>query len=560
MLNYLSINNFVIIDKLEKNFKEGLTTITGETGSGKSIILDALNLITGARSDLKFFKNKEQKIDLIAEFLIEGNFSANKFLNDNNFDSEEKSCIIRRIINEDGKSKAFINSKLCTMSDLKKIGSTLIEIHSQHKSQEILSPEKQIKIIDSFSGLNDQILKLKQLNNLFSKKDNFIKEILSKKEEAQSKLQLLNYKYNELEELDIGEDEIKDLEEEQARLSSADDIINQCKISAELCYGDRDSNSIHSLIREIKNNIEDLKLNDTSILEIIETIEVNVTELNRSLIKESDSCTVDEERLDEINRRLEKAYSLAKKNNVLPEELFDFYHKIKNEIDEINISDEDIDDLKLELKKIKKDWLDLATEISIVRKENAVVFSNKISECLNELKMEGSCFEVVIKNKENKDINSSGIDNVEFMLIANVGQTLQPISSVASGGEISRISLAIQSLVSKNYKIPTLIFDEIDTGIGGTTANVIGKYLKKISLTSQVLCITHLPQVTVYGNHFLTVKKHTSKNSTNSTIEYVSDYELINEIGRMIGNEILDSEAIAQAKKMIQSAKECKLD
>lgn len=354
MLNYLSINNFVIIDKLEKNFKEGLTTITGETGSGKSIILDALTLITGARSDLKFFKNKEQKIDLIAEFLIEGNFSANKFLNDNDFDSEEKSCIIRRIINEDGKSKAFINSKLCTMADLKKIGSTLIEIHSQHKSQEILSPEKQIKIIDSFSGLNDQVLKLKQLNNLFSKKDSFIKDILSKKEEDQSKLQLLNYKYNELEDLDIGEYEIKELEEEQERLSSADDIINQCQVSAELCYGDRDSNSIHSLIREIKNNIEDLKLNDTSILEIIDTIEVNVIELNRSLIKESDSCTVDEERLDEVNRRLEKAYSLAKKNNVLPEELFNFYIKIKAEIDEINISDEDIDDLKLELKKLKK--------------------------------------------------------------------------------------------------------------------------------------------------------------------------------------------------------------
>jgi DNA repair protein RecN (Recombination protein N) len=554
MLDSLSVNNFVLIDKLEKNFNKGMTSITGESGSGKSIILDALSLLLGARFEKKFFR-KEEKITLIAEFNIDTNEAAKSYLLDLGFDDSD-SCIIRRIITKEGKSKSFINSNPCTLTDLKTLGNTLIEIHSQNKNQELFSPENQLKIIDRFADLNRDVSQLQDIFKEYDTKDKYLKDLNSKRESDQSKLQLLNYKYNELKELNLVENEIPELELEQKMLSEAENAISNCQNAYGLCSDD--DTSITSLIAQIKKHTETLVNNDNvdSINEMIDSIEINASELSSSLKEECSAYDIDEEKLIDVTNRLECIYTIAKKNHVLPEQLFERFKELESQIKEIDFSDEDLDILYSEIEVLRKSWNKKAKHINTRRIEACKIFSVKVSQCLSELKMEGSKFQASSIIKKTQTINSSGIDDIQFLISSNVGQELQPISQVASGGEVSRINLSIQSLVSNNHNVPTMVFDEVDTGIGGTTANVIGKYLNKISKNSQVLCITHLPQVTVYGDHYMTVKKISNSENAISKIEYINEYELINEIARMIGNDIIDGEAIAQAKKMILNAKE----
>jgi DNA repair protein RecN (Recombination protein N) len=560
MLTELKINNFVLIDKFEESFKSGMTTITGETGAGKSIILGALSLLLGARCESKYFKENEGKIDLLAEFNIDNNIHAKKFLQSKDFHDEDNTCVLRRILTKDGKNKSYINNITCTASDLKNLGETLIEIHSQHKNQELLSTENQISLIDAYSEIKDDVSKLNQLYISFVEKDKSLKEILKKKDEEQSKFQLLTYKYNELKDLDIEENEIKILEDELKMLTEAEETINICYSSVELCSSS--DTSIDSIISKLKNNIHGLNSdrdNIKSILVMLDEMEINSQEISSSLNLELEDYSIDPDRQIEVSNRLDKAYSIAKKNFILPEQLYFRTKELEAELNSLNVSDEDIDFMHSELASIKSEWLSIAKKVSKIRIQKSKLLAKEVSHSINELKMEGSIFEIQVKSNEQSDLNPTGIDEVQFLLSSNLGQTLKPIKSVASGGELSRISLSLHSIISKHYDVPTLVFDEVDVGIGGTTANIIGKYLKKISKHSQVICITHLPQVTVYGENYLTVIKKNQSNKTIVHIKYITEYDLITEIGRMLGNEILDGEAIGQAKKMIHEAKEFSL-
>jgi DNA repair protein RecN (Recombination protein N) len=560
MLTELKINNFVLIDKFEGAFKSGMTTITGETGAGKSIILGALSLLLGARCESKFFKENEGKIDLLAEFTIDDNINAKRFLQSKDFHDEDNTCVLRRILTKDGKNKSYINNIACTASDLKNLGETLIEIHSQHKNQELLSVENQISLIDAYSETKINVDKLNQLYISFVEKDKSLKEILKKKDEEQSKLQMLTYKYNELKELSIEEDEIKSLEDELKMLTEAEETINLCYESVELCSSS--DVSLDAIISKLKSNISGLnddRENIKSILVMLDEMEINSQEISSSLSQESEDYSIDPDRQVEVSNRLDKAYSIAKKNFILPEQLYSKTKELEEELKSLNVSDEDIDFMHSELSAIKGDWLSIAKNVSKIRIQKSKSLAKEVSHAINELKMEGSVFEIQVKSNEQMEINPKGIDEVQFLLSSNLGQTLKPIKSVASGGELSRISLSLHSIISKHYDVPTLVFDEVDVGIGGTTANIIGKYLKRISKHSQVLCITHLPQVTVHGDSYLTVIKKNQSNKTIVNIKYITEYELVTEIGRMLGNEILDGEAIGQAKKMIHEAKEISL-
>lgn len=554
MLQSLSINNFILIDKFNCQFDKGMTTITGESGHGKSIILDALSLLLGARCTQEYFRG-EEKISLAAEFNILDNNAATDYLVEQGFD-EDGACIIRRVITKEGSSKSFINSAPCTLSDLKKLGKLLIDIHTQNKNSEIFSPESQMEVIDGFGKNNENILKLKEIYSEYVKKEKILRELVSTNASDQSRLELLNYKFKELKELDLKEHEIGELESEYKMLTSAEESITSCENAQMLCSDD--DTSIVSLLKKIKNEISGLPLYESnqSISEMINDIEINANELFSTLGIEKSSYNIDEERHSEVKSRLDKIYDIAHRNHTFPEKLFEVYQEIKNEIEGLDVSDCELEERHEELRILKEKWFEIADKVHKNRKNCIEKFSKEVTDCLNELNMPNSLFRVSLREKQSKNLSIDGYDEIEFLMSSNMGQKMQPISSVASGGEVSRLNLAIQSLSSDNAKAPTIVFDEVDTGVGGLTGIVFGKYLNKISRHKQVICITHLAQVMVYGNNYITAKKISNSNSTISKIEYISDHELVNEVARMVGNDIIDGAAIEQAKKMINKAKE----
>ncbi len=554
MLKSLSINNFILIDKMECNFNNGMTTITGESGHGKSIVLDALSLLLGSRCTQEYFRG-EEKIKLHAEFCVEDNELAKQYLIENGFD-ENNECIIRRVVGKEGGSKSFINSIPCTLSDLKKLGKLLIEIHTQNKNNEIFSPDSQLNILDSYSNVVEEVIELNDIYKEYSTKEKALKELISKKESEQSRLELLAYKFKELEELKLEEGEIEELEEESKMLQSAERSINSCDKAQYLCS--ESEGSIVNLICEIKKEVEDLPFyeDNESIAEIISQLEINADELFSSLGHEKSRYSIDEERYSEVEARLNKINEVANRNHTFPEKLIELYNELSEEISGLDISDEELDAKHQELSEIKERWMSLAEKISETRTKGARRLSEEVTDCLKELNMSDSSFFISVKSNSTQGVTLNGFDNVEFLLAANMGQSLQPIAQVASGGEVSRLNLAIQSLSSNNMKTPTMVFDEVDTGVGGITGIVFGKYLKKISANKQVICITHLPQVMVYGNQYITAKKVSNSNSTVSKIEYINEQELVNEVARMLGNDIIDGDAIAQAKKMINKARD----
>jgi DNA repair protein RecN (Recombination protein N) len=554
MLRYLSINNFILIKEFKRSFNSGMTVIIGETGSGKSIVLDALNLLFGSRfENNKYFKNTENKIDIMAEFDIKDIPLLKTYLEEHEFYADDEICILRRTVNKEGRNKCFINNEICTTKDLKKISKFLIKIHSQNETLEFLNNKSQLSILDSYSSLTNDINELSILTDNYNSLKSKLDFILENVNKDQAKLQLLNYKLKELEDLDLKENEIQDLECEDNSLSEAESSIKACEVSIGVL-----SDNPHSIMESIKiiqKNILDIDSlpEKENILDMLEQIDINSRELKDSLNRNLNIISIDDKRLFEVRSRLEKIYNISKNNFIIPEKLFSYYKEVKEEASGLNVDDDDIKKLYEQVDLSYRTWVDKAEYISKIRKQNSNLFEEEIISCLNDLSMEGSQFKIEFSKTD--EINNNGIDKIEFLLSSNMGKTMQRMDLVASGGELSRISLAIQSIISEKETINTLVFDEIDTGIGGVTANVIGKYIKKISSNSQVICITHLPQVAVYADEHIKVKKVNINGISESFAENLNHQSLITEIAKMIGNEILDKDAIAQSKKMINHAK-----
>lgn len=558
MLESLSINNIVLIDKLNIHLENGLCVLTGETGSGKSILLDALGLAIGYRSNSKLLRNGEDKGSVIAVFDIANNQNC-KILLDELGIEYDNNIIIRRILYSDGRSKAFINDIQVTQSFLQNVGETLVEIHGQNEQIGLLNSSNHREILDQFGNLID---KRKQLSNIFEKMknaNNQLEDLLSKKDNIEKEKDYLKHIINEIEALNLHENEEQELAEKRILMMNKEkvlNVLNEVKDNLEGQYNiDKGiSSAQHTLSRGIKLGDNLLENNKNAFEEIVENLEQASININEALSKIEtifDTLGFDNNTLESVEERLFAIRGLARKLNIQPDLILNLKVELEEKLSNLENQEVVIGDLEKEVKELKNNFLANAKELSNLRKETAIKLQNELMAELKPLKMEKTIFNVEFKELDENNWNKYGIDSIRFLASTNPGTPMNELSKIASGGELSRFMLALKVVLSKVNSVPTMIFDEIDTGISGAVAEAVGERLKKLGQTLQVLVVTHHAQVASKGNYHLKVQKEQQNDKTNTNVIVLEGKDRINEIARMFSGEIITEDALKVAEKMM---------
>ncbi len=560
MLNSLSIQNIVLIDKTQINFAKGLCILTGETGSGKSILLDALGLAIGFRSNLRLIGGDENKAQVAAEFDISSNQNCKKILEENELlDIENPDLLrIRRSIQETSASKVFVNDVAIGVNLLAKIGESLIEIHGQHDQRGLLNSGSHCIILDEFSQNQSLLKSLKKTYELLKETEDKIAEIIAKKEEAQREKDYLEHVINELETADIQPKEEEDLVNKKDQLVGKEKILNfleefksriteansQLILSQRILI--RNHNIVDNFLPDKKEQFEKLseKLDQQNI-----DLDSALSSFNE-IIREINSS---ENNLEEIEERLFFIRSLARKFNVKTDELPEIITASQEKLKLLNKEEEFGLDLENKRLTLLKEYQKLADELSVKRKKSALILAKKVEEELHFLKMTNTKFLVEVKNYDNNlQRSASGYDKVRFLAAIN-NNNFDDISKIASGGELSRFMLALKVSLMDVKSVPTMIFDEIDTGIGGSTADAVGKRLKALSQNLQILVVTHQPQIAAKADNHFKISKTSEGKKIKTVIESLDKKSRELEIARMLSGEIISIEALAAAEKLINN-------
>lgn len=558
MLESLSINNIVLIDKLNIHLDNGLCVLTGETGSGKSILLDALGLAIGYRSNSRLLRNGETMGSVIADFNITNNQNCKNLLNELGIDYDN-NIIIRRILYNDGRSKAFINDIQVTQSFLQNVGETLVEIHGQNEQIGLLNSSNHREILDQFGNLLD---KRNIISNIFEKmktsKDK-LEELLSKKDNIEKEKDYLKHIINEIEALNLQPNEEQELAEKRILMINKEkvlNVLNEVKDSLEGQYNvDKGiSSAQHTLSRGARLGDNLLEKDKNAFEEIIENLEqasININEASSKIEEIFDSLGFDNNTLESVEERLFAIRGLARKLNIQPDYILDLKVELEEKLSNLENQEVIIDDLEKEVKELKNNFLSNAKELSNSRKEVAKKLAEELMNELKPLKMEKTVFDVEFKELDENNWNKYGIDSVRFLASTNPGTPMNELSKIASGGELSRFMLALKVVLSKVNSVPTMIFDEIDTGISGAVAEAVGDRLKKLGQSLQVLVVTHHAQVASKGNYHLKVQKVQQNDKTNTNVIVLEGKDRINEIARMFSGEIITDDALKVAEKML---------
>ncbi len=561
MLNFLSIQNIVLIDKAEIKFSSGLCILTGETGSGKSILLDALGLAIGFRSSFRLIGNEENKAFVSAEFDISKNQICQKLLQENDLlDSENPGCLrIRRVIHENSASKVFLNDQAIGVTLLAKIGESLVEIHGQHDQRGLLNQHIHCEILDEFALNINLLSELRKNYDQLKEVDNKISDLKNKKEQAEREKDYLEHVVNELEDADIKEGEEGGLATKKTQLSAKERISN---FLTELKSNLVESNS--NLILSQKILIRNQHLIDNFLNEQKEDFDhfsEKIDGMNSALDAEISCITSlfkvlnsSEDSLEEIEERLFYIRSLARKFNVTIAELPKIIFDAKEKLGLISNEEKLNSDLENQRLVIFNNYKRIAKEVGDRRKESAKILATKVKEELKFLKMENTKFLVEVTDyKDDSTYSPNGYNRVRFLASINKND-FDDISKIASGGELSRFMLALKVSLMNTKSIPTIIFDEIDTGIGGSTSDAVGKRLKILSQNLQVLVVTHQPQIAAKGNSHLKISKTTNAEKIRTVVERLDEASRQKEIARMLSGEAISSEALAAATKLIQES------
>ncbi|MDR0423473.1 MAG: DNA repair protein RecN [Rickettsiales bacterium] len=551
MLETLSIDNIVLISKLNLSFERGLCVLTGETGSGKSILLDALGLALGYRSNSRLLRNGEEKGLVVANFNIKTNQRAKEHLKEMGIEFDD-NIIIRRVIYSDGHSKAFVNDIEITQKFLQNLGESLLEIHGQNEQIGLLNPSFHRDILDSYANLID---KRKEVSNIFLNFRNTkekLQELIEQKAKIEEEQDYLKHIISEIESLNIQDNEEDELNNKRIQMMNKEKVVNILKDVKSYLEGQFDISKNLLSAQHTLNKAITLDDDFSKIIELLEQANENINEVNYSIEKIYDRLGFDGVSLDEIEEKLFAIRGLARKLNVTPNLLNDLCIELKQKLDRLNEQEVNMESLQKESIELKQSFLDKARNLSELRKENAQKLSAELLNELIPLKMEKTTFEVEFKELDENNWNKYGIDSVKFIASTNPGVPMDELSKIASGGELSRFMLALKVVLSKTQSVPTLIFDEIDTGIGGAVADAVGERLKKLGQNLQVLVVTHLAQVASKSNHHLRVRKEQQTNQTNTVVEVLSGDDKVREIARMFSGETITDEAMAVAKKMLE--------
>ena len=550
MLENLLIKNYVIVDELDLNFLLGFSSLTGETGAGKSILIDALSLALGSRSESGVVKKGNEKADITATFNLEGNDEAQAWLSLNEFEESDNQLLLRRVINKDGKSKAFINGIPSTISQLKSIGESLVDIYSQNTHHSLLKKTAQREILDNFFDSKEEMQVLKKLYSEWQRLSVEQDEFSKNKESFLNELNETEEKYNEFSGLNFSYEEWNQLQIDQKFLANGKELIagvNKC-----ISIIDEGDISLNSLSREAQVELKNLHALDTRLENannIMSSIQAESLELARELSNYLQNVDIDENLQQRVEEKIQSIFNFCRKYNVKPENLESESETWLQRLEELKgmLGEKDISAI---VKEAKVSYDNVATNVSNQRKTAASSLSNLITEKLNKLSFNDATFRVDLIPSEP---TIHGNESIQFLVSTFKGGDLQPIQKVLSGGELSRISLAIRVASIANIDVPTMIFDEVDVGIGGGVAEVVGNLLKDLGdkKNSQALVITHLPQVAAKANNHYKVSKKQAGDSITSKIHLLNESERIDEIARMLGGIDVTEKAIDHAKEIL---------
>ena len=560
MLTHLSIKNIAVIDRAQIDFSDGFNILTGETGAGKSIIINSLNILKGERASKELIRTGEQSARVDGIFTVSDEIR-NEISDIIGIDFDENEIMISREFNLDGKNSVRINGSPITLSMLKSIGEYFVNIHGQHDSTSLLVKKSHLGFLDDFGGekLKDALEEYKKVHAEYQDVKSKLEKLNTDETEKERRMDLLKYQIEEIEVANLSLNEEDDLTERRNFLANAQKISENCLAAFDKLYdGEETGNSAHDLIWEAVKLIEQItEFNsdmDTVCKELTDVTYI-ISDNSHAIKKFADSLECNEYELNEIEERLDVIYNLKRKYGVSVGDVLKYLEKIKKEYAEIEHSEEQIKFLSEKLKELELSRLEKAEKLSLLRKENAKILSEKICAELCDLEMAKTVFEVKIEDTE---FSNAGKDDVEFLISTNLGELPKPLSKIASGGELSRIILAIKSVITGEKSAETLIFDEVDTGVSGKTAQKIGEKLYKMTKSAQVICITHLAQIASLADKHFLIEKKTENGRTKTEIMTIDGENRISEIARILGGEVITDLTRENAKEQILLANDIK--
>ena len=549
MLTHISISNYTIVAALEIDFAPGMTVITGETGAGKSIMLDALGLCLGDRADPKAVRHGCDKAEVIAGFDISAIPRAQAWLRERDLHNGDE-CLLRRIVTTEGRSRAYINGSTSTLQDCAELGALLIDIHSQHAHQSLLRKPYQRYLLDAYAGHLPLAREVEQLASDWLRLRRELDLLTSSHDEQTARAQLLAYQVDELDALALADGELEALEREQKLLENAEQILQSSHLALELCE-EHESGTRKAL--QLLSDDKQATRAAASARELLESAAIALNEAHGEIQHHIDSVEIDPQRLEEVERRLADIYDVARKHRVMPERVGELHQRLGRELQDMADGGQRIGQLGEELAALAGRYELGARKLGQQRRKAAKKLVQEATDILATLAMAQCQLDIHFNARATTEPHPHGGEDIEFLISTNPGAPPQALAKIASGGELSRISLAIQVVTASSSTVPSMVFDEVDVGIGGATAEVVGRLLRTLAERTQVLCVTHLPQVAAQGQHHLRVSKSIENELAQTRLDLLPQEEKVEEIARMLGGVKVTAKTLATAREMLES-------
>lgn len=550
MLSFIRIENYAVIEALELEFGPGLSVLTGETGAGKSILVDALGLTLGDRADAGAVRHGSSRAEVNAVFDCPNGHPAIEWLSERGLEDED-SCTLRRTVSAEGRSRAFVNNRPVSLQDLRALGARLVDIHGQHAHQSLLASATQRQLLDAYARLERQA---GDTAAAFAAWRAAAADLESQRDSAadrESRLELLRYELGEIEALGLDDDEPARLHAERERLANIDRLVHGLSTALEHLY-ENEALSAHMGLVRAHQALAAIVEHDSELDEPhaqLGAAEIEVNEIATTLLRYRDRLETDPERLEYLNQRLNRIRTLARRHGVDETELTATADRLRREIDSLDASEQSLAALNERVERAAGDYRDLAEALSEGRRQGAVRLADEVSAQLRELGLPHGEFRVAVASKNG---DATGVDRIEFEVQLNPGLPFGALNRVASGGELSRIGLALEVVATGALPIPTYVFDEVDAGIGGGVAEIVGRRLREIAVHRQVLCVTHLPQVASQGAEHYRVTKHTDGSTSLARVRRLSGEERVEELSRMLGGLDITATVRAHAEEMME--------
>lgn len=552
MLCHLHISNFAIVRALEIDWAGGMSTITGETGAGKSIAIDALALCLGERADAAVVRPGADKADIVATFDISALPAARDFLQQQDL-LMGNECIVRRVVSNEGRSRGYINGVQVPAQQLKQLGQYLLSIHGQHAHQLLLKADYQRQLLDAYVAKSELQQQCRQSYRYWQQLQQEHQALQHSQQQRDAQRQLLEYQVAELDQFAPQADEFSGLEAEHSRLTHGNTLLSQSQQCLQQLYDD-DEQSIYRALSQVSYQLEQLQALDPALAGIQQMLSdalLQTEEASRELRRYADKVELDPQRLAEVDERLAQWLNLARKHQIANEQLAERHQQLAAELAELTGSEQRLTELELAIQQASRQYQQAAAVLTAARQQAAAELSELISKNMHELSMANARFAIHISTLPLEQASANGLDLISFEVSTNPGQPLQALSKVASGGELSRISLAVQVILADKVTTPTLIFDEVDVGISGPVAAGVGRLLRQLGQSTQIICVTHLPQVASQGHQQLFVEKYTDGIATETRMRQLSDDERIQEIARLLAGENISANALANARELL---------